>query len=61
MVIAIAIMGLLFKGIGELTQAAQFVQLQAGGLTVRRHHCGQPLLFVVGVMPLTTIRQQALA
>ncbi|OTA14075.1 hypothetical protein Xbed_03742 [Xenorhabdus beddingii] len=61
MVGAVTIMRLLFEGIGELAQAAQFIQLQAGGLAVRRHHRCQPLLLIIGVVPLAAIRQQALA
>ncbi|PHM79204.1 hypothetical protein Xcab_00287 [Xenorhabdus cabanillasii JM26] len=57
MVVAIAVVSLLFEGIGELAQAAQFIQLQAGGLSIRRHHGGQPLLLIIGVVPLASIRQ----
>ncbi|WP_323861682.1 hypothetical protein, partial [Xenorhabdus doucetiae] len=61
MVRAVLVAGLLFQRIGKTAQAAQRIQLQPGGFAVRRHHGGEALVFIIGVVPRPAVRQQALA
>ncbi|PHM31349.1 hypothetical protein Xsze_02042 [Xenorhabdus szentirmaii DSM 16338] len=61
MVGTVLVAGFLFQRVGKAAQASQRIQLQPRGVTVRRHHGGQTLLFVISIVPLTTIGQQALA
>nr|WP_231854534.1 hypothetical protein [Xenorhabdus doucetiae] len=59
MVRAVLVAGLLFQRIGKTAQAAQCIQLQPGGFAVRRHHGGEALVFIIGVVPRPANRRSS--